>query len=411
MEACTFKTLVDGKELAKAIGIKPGPWMKDALDVVMAWQLRNPGSTDSQQAIEEVKHHQIKGELSSDLIQHFLKLTIRPLFTKASPAMVTEQGRQITTERLPEKFTMTAMDDSTTRPWKSAKDAYSLDILRWMVHSLDEKTVAGNWPLIIPPLLTLIDDWEAKYKALGASFTTALLNATPPELLERTGLGEVFEQALIPCLTYLPTITDEAESMLLLSAVYPALLILFRKRFPAQCIASIAMQAPLTPQERLRMKCLDSIIRKGIIYGYSHCGTSYPAITAVLFHHLAIYLDELSFDSVKHLKYLMPMLSEALSNPTGSATVPMLLSATNALQAVIRNAWPRMENYRGEALKGLCMCWIKIMELEEGVDELKNKLKETVKMPGLALGKEIAYETERKVLVEADPRLSGLLLS
>ncbi|KAF2217264.1 hypothetical protein CERZMDRAFT_25232, partial [Cercospora zeae-maydis SCOH1-5] len=61
-DVCAFKTLVDGKELAKAIGIKPGPWMKDALDVVMAWQLRNPGSTDTQQAIEEVKNHQTNGE-------------------------------------------------------------------------------------------------------------------------------------------------------------------------------------------------------------------------------------------------------------------------------------------------------------------------------------------------------------
>ena len=410
MEACTFKTLMDGKELAKAIGIKPGPWMKDALDVVMAWQLRNPGTTDSQQAIEEVKNHQTKGELTSDLIRHFLKLTIRPLFIKASPATVTEQGRKVTTERLPEKLTMSDMDDKTAKPWKSAKDTYSLDILRWVVHSLDERTVAGVWPLIIPPLLTLVDDWEARYKALGASFMTALLGATPPELLERTGLGEVFEQALMPCLTCLPTITDEAESIPLLSAVYPALLMLARKRFPVpQNVTTTSVQTPLTPLERSKVKFLDSIIRKGIIYGYSHCGTSYPAIVTILFDHLSIYLDELGIDSVKHLKYLMPMLSEALSNPTGSATVPMLVSATKALQAVIRNAGPRMDNYRGEALKGLCMCWIKIVELE-GVDELKSALKEVVNMPGLANGKEDAYEIERKLLVEADPRLSGLLL-
>lgn len=62
LEVCTLKPLLDGKQLAKAIGTPPGPWMKDALDVVMAWQLRNPGVSDPAQAIEEVKTHQANGQ-------------------------------------------------------------------------------------------------------------------------------------------------------------------------------------------------------------------------------------------------------------------------------------------------------------------------------------------------------------
>lgn len=55
LEAYTFKPLITGGELAKAMNTKPGPWMKDALDIVMAWQLRNPDVTDPTQAIEAVK--------------------------------------------------------------------------------------------------------------------------------------------------------------------------------------------------------------------------------------------------------------------------------------------------------------------------------------------------------------------
>ncbi|KAI5363243.1 putative Poly A polymerase, head domain, Tti2 family, Nucleotidyltransferase superfamily [Septoria linicola] len=405
-EVCTFKPLMNGKELATAIGIKPGPWMTEALDVVMAWQLRNPDSTDAQKAIEEVKNHQANGELTSDLIRHFLKLTIRPLFTKAAPATVTEQGRKVTTERLPEKLTMSSMDDSTKKPWKSAKDAYSLDILKWVVHSLDEKTVADVWPMVIPPLLTLLDDWEARYKRIGADLTAALLAATPPPLLERTGLGEVFEQALMPCLTYLPTITSEQDSIPLLSSTYPALLTLAHKRFPP---SEQPNTAPLTPQNRARTKLLDTIIRKGIIYGYTHCGTTHPAIATILFTHLAIYIRDLGIDCVKHLKFLIPMLSEALSSPLGTATVPMLVSATEALQAVIENAWPRMLVYRGEVLKGVTMCWIKIEDVK-GTEELRGKLRETVRMLGDAVEGECEFEEEMRVLVGADGRLEGLLL-
>ena len=48
---------MDGKALSAALSTPPGPWMKDALEVIVAWQLRNPTSTDSSAAIEAVKLH------------------------------------------------------------------------------------------------------------------------------------------------------------------------------------------------------------------------------------------------------------------------------------------------------------------------------------------------------------------
>ncbi|KAI9675165.1 MAG: CCA tRNA nucleotidyltransferase, mitochondrial [Trizodia sp. TS-e1964] len=55
IEAWNFKPVVNGKELARALGVKPGPWTGAALNMVMEWQLRNPDSTDSSGALEEVK--------------------------------------------------------------------------------------------------------------------------------------------------------------------------------------------------------------------------------------------------------------------------------------------------------------------------------------------------------------------
>lgn len=55
MDAPAIKRLVDGRVLSKALGVKPGKWMADALEVAMAWQLRNPGVTNVQGAVEEVK--------------------------------------------------------------------------------------------------------------------------------------------------------------------------------------------------------------------------------------------------------------------------------------------------------------------------------------------------------------------
>jgi tRNA nucleotidyltransferase (CCA-adding enzyme) len=74
LDVDTFKPLLKGTDLAKALGTKPGPWMKDALDVVMAWQLRNPESSDADAAIEAVRasrEQQTDSELPSRLASHY----------------------------------------------------------------------------------------------------------------------------------------------------------------------------------------------------------------------------------------------------------------------------------------------------------------------------------------------------
>ncbi|KAH8681611.1 hypothetical protein BX600DRAFT_505275 [Xylariales sp. PMI_506] len=55
MEATSLKRLIDGTQLAKALGVRPGKWMAEALDVCVAWQLRNAEATEPSAAIEEVK--------------------------------------------------------------------------------------------------------------------------------------------------------------------------------------------------------------------------------------------------------------------------------------------------------------------------------------------------------------------
>lgn len=54
LEAATCKRIIDGKQLSKELNAKPGVWMAAALDLVMAWQFRNPTETDPRGAIEEV---------------------------------------------------------------------------------------------------------------------------------------------------------------------------------------------------------------------------------------------------------------------------------------------------------------------------------------------------------------------
>lgn len=392
--------------MAKAIGTPPGPWMKDALDVVTAWQLRNPGVDDPQAAIEEVKDRQRNGELTSDLIRHFLKLTIRPLFMKATPDSVTAQGRKTATPALPKKLTVSSEDETVTKPWKGAKDAYVLSLLQWTVQHLDPRMAEECWPLLVPPILTLLDDWEVKYKRIGAEHLNNLLQITPPSLLTRTGLGEVFEEALLPCLTYIPDLTPEADSVALLSAIYPTLVTLSRTRYPKLPTAS---PSALDSNHDKRTKALDKILRQGIISIHSHC-SNYPSIVALLFTQLATVLDEMGIDAVKHLKYVLPMLVETLSHPLSTASMQMVEATVLALQSVLRNAWPRMTLWRGEVLKGLCLCWTNLEKPGKEYDtaRVREQMRETVQLLETVVESECDFRKECAMLAEADARLKDL---
>jgi tRNA nucleotidyltransferase (CCA-adding enzyme) len=71
MDAPSLKPILSGTELSKALGgVKPGPWMKPALDVCMEWQLRNPCAEDATGAIEEVKKR--RDELKIPLVRQVL---------------------------------------------------------------------------------------------------------------------------------------------------------------------------------------------------------------------------------------------------------------------------------------------------------------------------------------------------
>lgn len=122
------------------------------------------------------------------------------------------------------------------------------------------------------------------------------LKVTPTSLLHRTGLGEVFQDSLMPCLSYLPTLTPEEESVRLLSAVYPALLTLIQRRYAT----------PSEDGERQRIKALDKILRVGILHGYAHAGEN-VTIATLLVSKISDLVNQMGIVSVKHLKVCISM--------------------------------------------------------------------------------------------------------
>ncbi|KAI9789432.1 MAG: CCA tRNA nucleotidyltransferase, mitochondrial [Candelina submexicana] len=294
LEAYALTPSINGKQLSASLSIKSGVWMKDALDVVMAWQLRNPDQKISENALNEVQ------TLKTAFIEHILKNVVRPLFDNSTNQSVTSQGRKATK---PKRQKHNSMDSELSmKPWKFDHN-YSLDLLSWALRNSDEALVEKSWPMIIPPVLTILDDDSPGVKARGCELLDDLLKITSSTLLERTGLGQVLTDAVMPCLLYLPTLTPEAESIRLLSAAYPALITLARARFTPATHQRALSEARRDPERRPndRVKYFDEILREGVLGGYRHAG-EHVKIAELLVRQIAVILDQMGIQAVKHTK-------------------------------------------------------------------------------------------------------------
>lgn len=322
LEVDTFKPLLKGTDLAKALNTKPGPWMKDALDVVMAWQLRNPDATDPAGAIEAVaasRSEQNESELPLRLASHFLQLTIPPLFAQNKPASnALEASRQ-------------------PAPWKEAGNQYALDLLAWAIRRLDKKGIEAQWQFLMPPILRMMDDINVEWKVKGCHMLNLVLEGLRQSqntgtvlasFVQRSGYHNIFAEALLPMFTYLPSITPEHECVTLLREVFPA-------------VISLAL---LLPEESSkgdnREVFLDRIVRQGILSPLGHFTTpcAYPELATLIMSHVPIVVDHLGINTVKHVPDLLPLLSASLQEPFALSHPPLLMSTLVALQEAERRA-------------------------------------------------------------------------
>ena len=230
---------------------------------------------------------------------------MKPYFAHRKQEKLTEQGRKVISPL--QTGTITRAEETESKPWKYQR-VHVLTLLRHVLQQLNNvdvniqemtrviltdhfqsRFVELNWPLLIPPILALIDDSSIMYKGVGCFDLWTLLQHTPTVLLDRTGLGQVFEEAIMPCLMHFPTLTEETDSILLLNQAYPALTRLACVHYPAQ-------------EQRLRKTaCLDRIMRYGIFQGFGNAG-EHARVAETLVTHCTALIREMGTDAIKHLK-------------------------------------------------------------------------------------------------------------
>lgn len=249
----------------------------------------------------------------------------------------------------------------------------------------------NKFHLYVPPILSLIDDESLSFKYRGCKLLIDFLTpikASDSDILRRTNLSSVFDDALTPCLLSLPTITPEDEALHLFSVAYPALLLTLKARYQTDT-SNHGRSAVKGDDKKAYITRLVTLIRDSIISSFHHVssynptstndGSSlaafpYPRLSTFLLEQLRIVVQEIGINTAKYLQELMPVIYGTLTNPFGTAHVPLLLAGVATAQAVILNAHPRIWRLRGDLLAAICQCWINVSHDESSTNDSTQKI-------------------------------------
>lgn len=246
----------------------------------------------------------------------------------------------------------------------------------------------AHFPLLVPAILALIDDESLPFKVRGCSLLSMFLTPLKEghsDILQRTNLSSVFEDALVPCFLSIPTITPEDESLQLLGAAYPALLSVLRIRYQNASSEQVKEQKTAKTNRDIYIRHVANILRTNVIPSFHHISSTtvaedsliasfpFPQLSTFLLEQINILLPELGIHTTKYLQEIIPPVCTALANPFGPAHPPLLLAAVAAARCVILNAHPRIWRWRGELLGALCDCWSYVIDEEDQFIEQAKK--------------------------------------
>ncbi|EKD21679.1 uncharacterized protein L3040_004901 [Drepanopeziza brunnea f. sp. 'multigermtubi'] len=357
--------------------------------------------------------------------QKLLQEFTRPLFSASKPESITTAGRKAMPSTAPPKR-HDFVNEKKSQPWRY-EVPYSIAVLEWAVQNASDEIILTSWPLIIPPLLTLLDTPTTPLLVRGLNLTTTFLPrlSTKPQLLTQTGLFSVFEEAILPTTLYLPSITPLEDSLLILPAAYSALFALYTARFqptphpsPAKTETETEMgtvkatinrssKAIAETEQHQRLHFLDRVFRRGILPAASHTSSSShsSAITIVLLAHVSPIVEKLGMHAVKHLKSIIPMLAQAFCVPR----YDLIQQALRTLQVVILNCWARIgeEAWRIEVVRMLVVCKETVHVFQLGREDVRMaRLWESMAVVGRLLVRAVEgrvdMREELRPLVEAD---------
>jgi hypothetical protein len=373
-----------------------------------------------------------EGVESGEVLASLLTDVLKPLFSSTPNPSLTPAGRKSLVPPPPTtgRFN-TALLGTESKPWKEA--SWSINVLRYIVAeysslplSSRRSIVEKQFYLLVPPILTLIDDGDISSKTSGCEVLGVLcstISACESSILPRSGLADVFADSLKTNFMLLPTLTPENESLILLRRLYPTFRVLISATYPLEprstatkngksesisskpsAAGSTHFYSPRDPRQQL----LDTVLRHGVLASYNHA-SDHVAIAELLIREAALVVYDMRINAVKYLSRLLPLLRGILTNSLGAAYPPLLEAACDLLSALITTCKSRIAStWWAECLRMCVGCWVVIREDLAGPSLIRTKVVTIAQMLRGVVGEE-KYIEAADTLMKEDEQLRDML--
>jgi hypothetical protein len=334
------------------------------------------------------------GTLVPSILEELLVRIIKPLFTSQHSSL-TSSGRKRLVSAPPTLPHQTPVSFDLDSPrWKNKFTFVLLTPIigtyEILAKEVQSEAFSEHFYLLVPPVLNIIDDYEAESKAAGYELLGRLCHTDSQigsGMVKRSGLLNVFIESMKTNFMMIPTLTEAKTSLKVLQPLYTA--------FFAVVDAGLAVpddgsekgaegdgSIRLTPIQSQRNEYHTLLLRHGIFAALLHLNTPEPAgpthveLVTFLLRQLRLTMLRLDVFAVKDFHVVIPMMKAILTNPFSLADGPLIRDCLDVYTACIEVGWVRVaERWWIEILRALVGCWINVIdELEIGPDEQKRSV-------------------------------------
>ncbi|KAJ7162616.1 hypothetical protein C8R43DRAFT_1173293, partial [Mycena crocata] len=310
-------------------------------------------TSESRRVARHILHQFSEPPLS--LVIQILQHNAKPLFrSNPHPSLNLETGRKLAR---PAGGPMASQDFYDSQTWKDHPGASN--IVMWSVRNIPSTAYEELWHLVIPPIMALLDDYEARYKLMGVQATAVMLERVPGSVLKRTGVDSLLTSSLNRALTQL----QSPETPILLPAAISTTLSL------------IQLTTSIGSADRFDQLC--ALLGDGIIGSvWPYASDRLDALLASI-EALPSVVAILGVGCARYLKVLIAQLVHPLTPLEYEKTsVTLQIASLRALCAIMESCPERITQWKGTIVNGVGRCWINMLDSTENApDGLKQELK------------------------------------
>ncbi|KAG6003890.1 hypothetical protein E4U21_001611 [Claviceps maximensis] len=159
-------------------------------------------------------------------------------------------------------------------------------VLEWVLQTVETEYVAGHWHCFVPFLIDLTESHEMTAKTKALQLIITFVAKCPAMTLFTTGIDRLLENAIFPLLYFVPPLSSEDDSVILLATAF-------------QALVDIAVKDPALPA-RSRRRLLDKLLREGLLQIHQHA-LEYVKVTTILLRSTTKVASFLGIFAIKHI--------------------------------------------------------------------------------------------------------------